>query len=58
MLSVSLAASISGFSEKNLFYGFFPEKKILNQDLTKLSELDTSVIFSYHQKNLKRLYHI
>ena len=25
--SVSLAASISGFSEKFLFYGFFPEKK-------------------------------
>ena len=54
--SVSLAASISGFSEKFLFYGFFPEKKkILNHDLTELSELDTSIIFFISSKKLKKI---
>ena len=54
--SVSLAASISGFSEKFLFYGFFPEKKkILNHDLTGLSELDTSIIFFISSKKLKKI---
>ena len=54
--SVSLAASISGFSEKFLFYGFFPEKKkTLNQDLTELSKLDTSIIFFISSKKLKKI---
>ena len=54
--SVSLAASISGFSEKFLFYGFFPEKKkTLNQDLIKLSELDISIIFFISSKKLKKI---
>ena len=54
--SVSMAASISGFSEKFLFYGFFPEKKkILNQDLAKLSELDLSVIFFISSKKFKKI---
>ncbi len=38
--------SISGFSEKYYFYGFFPEKnKDLNRDLNILSNLNCSIIF-------------
>ena len=44
--AVSSAASISGFSEKYFFYGFFPQKKkdLLN-DLKSLSNVDGSIIF-------------
>ena len=39
--SVTSAISISGFSEKFFFYGFFPEKKkLLNKNLKKLFELN------------------
>ncbi len=38
--AISTAVSISGFSDKFLFYGFFPEKKqLLASELEKLSEL-------------------
>mgnify|MGYP006180617949 CR=1 FL=1 len=44
--AVSAAVSISGFSERYFFYGFFPEKnKILKEDLTSLSNLDASIVF-------------
>jgi 16S rRNA (cytidine1402-2'-O)-methyltransferase len=44
--AVSTAVSISGFSEKYFFYGFFPEKKNkLKEDLEKLSSLDSCIIF-------------
>ena len=44
--AVSTAVSISGFSEKYFFYGFFPEKKIkLKEDFEKLSNLDSCIIF-------------
>ena len=44
--AVSTAISISGFSEKYFFYGFFPEKKIkLKEDFEKLSNLDSCIIF-------------
>ena len=44
--AVSSAVSISGFSEKYFFYGFFPQKKkdLLN-DLKSLSNVDGSIIF-------------
>ena len=44
--AVSSAVSISGFSEKHFFYGFFPQKKkdLLN-DLKSLSNVDGSIIF-------------
>jgi len=44
--AVTTAISISGFSEKYFFYGFFPEKKknLLN-DLKNLSHLNSSIIF-------------
>ena len=44
--AVSSAVSISGFSEKFFFYGFFPEKNItLNDDFSYLSNLDSSIVF-------------
>ena len=44
--AVSTAVSISGFSEKYFFYGFFPEKKNkLKEDFEKLSNLDSCIIF-------------
>jgi len=44
--AVSTAVSISGFSEKYFFYGFFPEKKIkLKEDFEKLANLDSCIVF-------------
>ena len=44
--AVSAAVSISGFSEKYFFYGFFPEKKKdLLRDLNTLSNLNYSIVF-------------
>ena len=44
--AVSAAVSISGFSEKYFFYGFFPsKKKILNKDLKELSNINSSIVF-------------
>ena len=44
--AVTAAVSISGFSEKYFFYGFFPSKKkdLLN-DLKNLSNLNSSIVF-------------
>lgn len=44
--AVTSAISISGFSEKFFFYGFFPEKlKIINEDLNNLSKINSSIVF-------------
>ena len=44
--AVSSAVSISGFSEKFFFYGFFPEKNSeIKEDLKNLSNLNSSIIF-------------
>ena len=44
--AVTAATSISGFSEKYYFYGFFPEKeKILNEDFEILANLNSSIVF-------------
>ena len=44
--AVSTAVSISGFSEKYFFYGFFPEKNIkLKEDFKKLSNLVGCIVF-------------
>ena len=54
--SVTSALSISGFSEKFFFYGFFPEKKkLLNDDLKKLSELDSSIIFFVSPRKINKI---
>jgi len=44
--AVSAAVSVSGFSEKYFFYGFFPQKKknLLN-DLKNLSKINGSIVF-------------
>ena len=44
--AVSAAISISGFSEKYFFYGFFPQKKNkLKEDFEKLANIDSSIVF-------------
>ena len=44
--AVSAAISISGFDEKYLFYGFFPEKKKqLKEDFEKLTDQNNCIIF-------------
>ncbi len=53
--SVTTAVSISGFSEKFFFYGFFPEKKkIIEQDFSYLSNLDCSIIFFISSRKIKK----
>jgi len=43
---VSSAVSISGFSEKYFFYGFFPEKNSkMKEDLELLSNIESSIVF-------------
>ena len=55
--AISTAVSISGFSDKFLFYGFFPEKKsYLASELKKLSELENTLVFLCHQKKLTKLF--
>ncbi|MDC3035802.1 16S rRNA (cytidine(1402)-2'-O)-methyltransferase [Candidatus Pelagibacter sp.] len=54
--AVTTAFSISGFSEKYIFYGFFPEKKkIIQEDLSKLSELGLSTIFFVSPKKINKI---
>ena len=54
--SVSTAVSISGFSDKFLFYGFFPEKKqSLINELKKLSELDYTLVFFVSPRKINKI---
>ena len=54
--SVTAAMSISGFSEKFFFYGFFPEKKkILEEDLKNLSNLNTCLVFFISSKKINKI---
>ena len=54
--AVTSAVSISGFSEKFFFYGFFPEKnKDLLKDLEILSQLDSSLVFFISPKKLNKI---
>ena len=44
--AVSTAVSISGFSEKYFFYGFFPEKNNkLKEDFEKMANLNSCIVF-------------
>ena len=53
--AVSTAMSISGYSEKFFFYGFFPEKKKeITEILTKLSDLDSSIVFFISSKKINK----
>ena len=50
------AISISGFSEKFFFYGFFPEKnKILLEDLGILSKLNSSIVFFISPRKINKI---
>ena len=54
--AVSTAVSISGFSEKFFFYGFFSEKKkTLVNDLKKLSELNSTLVFFVSPKKINKI---
>ena len=54
--SVISAVSVSGFSDKFFFYGFFPEKKKnLVEDLEKLSKLNSSIVFFVSPKKINRI---
>jgi 16S rRNA (cytidine1402-2'-O)-methyltransferase len=53
--AVTAAVSISGFSEKYYFYGFFPEKnKELKKDLAILSKLNCSIVFFISAKKINK----
>jgi len=53
--AVTSAISISGFSDKFFFYGFFPDKlKIIDNDLTSLSHINSSIIFFISPKKLNK----
>ena len=54
--AVSTAVSISGFSEKFFFYGFFPEKnKTIKDDLEVMSQLDSSIVFFISPKKINKI---
>ena len=54
--AISTAVSISGFSDKFLFYGFFPEKKqLLASELKKLSEFENTLVFFVSPKKINKI---
>ena len=53
--AVSTAISVSGFSEKYFFYGFFPTKlKDVKNDLKFLSQMDSSIVFFISPKKINK----
>jgi len=54
--AVTTAMSISGFDEKYLFYGFFPEKeKMIKEKLDILSDLNFCLIFFVSPKKINKI---
>ena len=54
--AVSTAVSISGFSDKFLFYGFFPDKKQkLISELKRLSEFENTLVFFVSPKKINKI---
>ena len=54
--AITTALSISGFSEKFFFYGFFPDKKKdFLQDLQILSGLNSSIVFFISSKKINKI---
>ena len=54
--AVTTAMSISGFDEKYLFYGFFPEKeKMIREKLELLSDLNFCIIFFVSPKKINKI---
>tara|TARA_B100001250_G_scaffold386785_1_gene383608 strand:- start:509 stop:1369 length:861 start_codon:yes stop_codon:yes gene_type:complete len=54
--AVATAVSISGFSDKFLFYGFLPDKKqqLLNE-LKKLSQFENSLVFFVSPRKINKI---
>ncbi len=53
--AVSAAISLSGYSEKFFFYGFFPEKKKeISEKFNELSNLNSSIVFFISAKKLNK----
>jgi len=53
--AVSTAVSISGFSEKYFFYGFFPSKlKDIKNDLKFLNQMGSSIVFFISPKKINK----
>ena len=53
--AVSTAISVSGFSEKYFFYGFFPTKlKDVKNDLKFLSQMDSCIVFFISPKKMNK----
>ena len=54
--AVTTAVSASGFGEKYLFYGFFPEKeKIINEKMKILVNLDCCLVFFISPKKINKI---
>ena len=54
--AVATAVSISGFSDKFLFFGFFPDKKQeLSNELKKLSKIENSLVFFISPKKINKI---
>ena len=54
--AITSAVSASGFNEKFLFYGFFPEKdKKIKEELEKLSNLDYCLVFFISPKKINKI---
>ena len=54
--AVTTAVSISGFDDKYLFYGFFPDKdKIIKEELNKLSNLNFCLVFFISPKKINKI---
>ena len=53
--SVTSAVSISGFSDKFIFYGFFPEKiKDIKKDIGLLSKINLTIVFFISAKKFRK----
>ena len=54
--AITSAVSISGFSDKYYFFGFFPEKeKEINEQLDILSGLNCSIVFFISAKKINKI---
>jgi len=54
--AVTSAVSVSGFSEKYYFYGFFPEKeKNIKNDLEDLSKIHSSIVFFISPNKINKI---
>ena len=54
--AVTTAVSVSGFDEKYLFYGFFPEKeKLIVEELEKFSNFNFCLVFFISPKKINKI---